>query len=398
MDIQQFLTPLDRLIDWLPDFAVPMAWVGSAILASLVLHKLIFRIIFGNLENRFGLKASLVRKSRRPLRLGFALLALVLTVPRVNLPNALKDPLGHAALIMLIVLIGWTALVLINHFADRSARHYRLDVEDNFLARKYVTQLRVLRRTTNIVIVIFTSIAVLLTFESVQEYGVSLFASAGAAGLVLGLAARPVLANLIAGIQIAVTQPIRLDDVVIVENEWGWIEEIFATYVIVRIWDRRRLVVPLSYFIEQPFQNWTRESAAIIGAITWQLDYTAPLDEMRNKAEEFARASDNWDGDVFNLQVTDTDKDTITIRVLVSAVNSPKAWDLRCEIREKMIVWLQETHPEALPRLRGELRAIPGNEPPGDARTSSRARPRREGPTGPEESADAGEGETAGQS
>ena len=354
-DIRALMMRFSNLANGLPDTVLPILWILVAIAISLGIHFFVFRFALSQIQDSTSMSASLVRKSRRPLRLGFALLALVMAVPSVDLPNRFKDPIGHTALIMLIVLIGWTIIVLINHFSERSARHYRLDVEDNFLARKFVTQLRVLRRTSNIIIVIVTALAVLLTFESVQEYGVSLFASAGAAGLILGLAARPVLANLIAGIQIALTQPMRLDDVVIIENEWGWIEEIFATYVIVRIWDRRRMVVPLSYFIEKPFQNWTRESASIIGVVTWKLDYTAPLDEMRDKAREFAEESKLWDRDVFNMQVIEAETDTITIRVLVSASNSPRAWDLRCEIRERMIVWLQQNHPMALPRLRGEL-------------------------------------------
>ena len=156
-------------------------------------------------------------------------------------------------------------------------------------------------------------------------------------------------------LQIAITQPIRLEDVIIVEDEWGWVEEIFSTYVVVRLWDWRRMVVPLSYFIEKPFQNWTRESASIIGTVFWYLDYTVPVDKMRAKLEELAKASPLWDGKVVNLQVSDTEKDSIEVRGLVSARTSPQAWDLRCEIREKMISWLQKEHPGALPRLRGSM-------------------------------------------
>ena len=194
-----------------------------------------------------------------------------------------------------------------------------------------------------------------MTFESVQEYGLSLFASAGAAGLILGFAARPVLANLIAGIQIAITQPIRIEDVVIVEDEWGWIEEIYATYVIVRLWDWRRMVIPLSYFIEKPFQNWTREGASVIGSVYWYMDYTVPVQKVREKLEEVLETSPYWDGAVVNLQVVDTDKDTIHLRGLMSARTAPQAWDLRCEIRERILGWLQAEYPETLPRLRGEL-------------------------------------------
>ncbi|OAN79427.1 hypothetical protein A8B78_11890 [Jannaschia sp. EhC01] len=210
-----------------------------------------------------------------------------------------------------------------------------------------------LRRTTNIFIGIFTATAVFPTFDAVQQYGVSLFALAAAAGLIPGLAARPVLANLIAGIQIAITQPIRIDDAVIVEGKWGWIEGIHASNVVVRSWDWRRMLVPLSHFIEQRFQNWTRASASIIGAVHWYLDYNVPVAVMREKLEEIVRASPHWDGQVVNLQVTD--KDVLWILGLMSARTSPQAWELRCEVREKLIGWLQADHPEALPRLRGEL-------------------------------------------
>jgi small-conductance mechanosensitive channel len=339
----------------LPDFALPLATVALAILLAVLLHSIAFRALKRALGGREDLAQSLLERSRRPLRLAFVFLALILVLPTVALPHGWETGLRHLSQIVFITLVGWTTIVLVNHFADRAVRRHRLDAEDNLMARKFVTQARVLRRTTIIVLGILTVSAVLLTFEGVRQYGVSLFASAGAAGLVLGLAARPVLTNLIAGVQIALTQPIRLEDVVIVEGEWGWVEEIFATYVVVRLWDWRRMVVPLSYFIETPFQNWTRETASIIGAVTWNLDYTVPVSEVRRKLEELVSASAHWDGRVVNLQVTETDKDTMTLRGLMSARNSPQAWDLRCEIREKMIGWLQETYPDALPRLRGEM-------------------------------------------
>ncbi len=326
-------------------------FVGGA----LLLHALLYRVLLSRVERRYGLTALLLHKSRKPLRLAFVLCGLILALPHTELDTSVESPIRHIMLIMLISLIGWTLIVLTNHFTERSSRRYPIDVEDNLRARKHITQIRVLKRATNIIIGLVTFAAVLMTFESVREYGVSLFASAGAAGLVLGIAARPVLANLIAGIQIAITQPIRLEDVVVIEGEWGWIEEIFATYVIVRLWDRRRLVVPLSYFIEQPFQNWTRQSAQVIGAVVWFLDYTAPVEAMREKLEEFLKESDLWDKDVANLQVVDTTADTIAIRALMTARTSPKVWDLRCEIREKMLLWLRNEHPQSLPRTRGEL-------------------------------------------
>ena len=194
-----------------------------------------------------------------------------------------------------------------------------------------------------------------MTFEPVRQYGVSLFASAGVAGIVAGLAARPVLSNLFAGVQLAMTQPIRIDDAVIVENEWGTIEEITATYVVVRLWDLRRMIVPLSYFIEKPFQNWTREGSALIGSALIYVDYRAPVGVIRDKLGEIVKASKNWDGNVVNLQVTDAKEQTMELRCLMSARSAGQTFDLRCEVREKLIDFLQKNHPEALPRQRSEV-------------------------------------------
>ena len=178
-----------------------------------------------------------------------------------------------------------------------------------------------------------------------RQYGVSLFASAGVAGIVAGLAARPVLTNLIAGVQLAMTQPIRIDDAVVVENEWGTIEEITSTYVVVRLWDWRRMIVPLSYFIEKPFQNWTRENSSLIGSAFLYVDYRAPVGVIRDKLHEIVKASKNWDGSVVNLQVTDAKESTIELRCLMSARSAGQAFDLRCEVREKLVDFLQKHHP-----------------------------------------------------
>ncbi|SDY34740.1 mechanosensitive ion channel family protein [Citreimonas salinaria] len=365
MDAASYMQAADAAIARMPSAAFPVIILLMAVAAAVSLHFLLFRLVLRFAGTDTGLLGSLLRRARRPLRLAMILAALAIVVPRLHLPFGWERGIGHILLILLIVFLGWTAILLVNHFTDRSIRRHRFDTEDNLAARKFVTQIRVLRRTATIVLGILTVGAVLLTFDAVQEYGLSLFASAGAAGLILGLAARPVLTNLIAGVQIAITQPIRLEDVVIVEGEWGWIEEIFATYVVVRIWDWRRMVVPLSYFIEKPFQNWTRDSASIIGSVYWYLDYTVPMDAMREKLEELVHASPHWDGKVSVLQVVDTDKDTVALRALMSARTSPQAWDLRCEVREKMIVWLQGEHPQALPRLRGEFRtsAAPEADP-----------------------------------
>ncbi|MGZ9811959.1 mechanosensitive ion channel family protein [Pseudoroseicyclus sp. H15] len=350
--IEQVLGDIQAIV---PSSVWPWLIVLLGVLAGWLAHGLVWSALRRALRSRNGLGHQLVVKIRRPARLGFIIAFATLFAQAANLDSDFQYWLAKAAVAVVIALVGWAVLIAIDVAVERANAGLKLDAEDNLAARKQATQMRVLQQAGKIVVVLVTLASVLATFETVRQYGVSLFASAGAAGLVLGFAARPVLANLIAGIQIALTQPIRIDDVVIVEGEWGWIEEIASTYVVVRIWDLRRLIVPLSQFIEQPFQNWTRQTADIIGTVFWYLDWTAPIGEMREKLKEFAEESDYWDGKVVNLQVTDTDKDVITVRALVSARNSPTAWDLRCEIREKMVNWLQEAHPTALPKLRGEL-------------------------------------------
>lgn len=328
--------------------------VVSAVLFAVLVHWLAFRILL-QLAARKGPGRLVVTRIKALTRFAVVLLALSTVLPAADFDPAISDPLRRLFSICTAILFGWSALIAIDVTANWLVRKHRVDVDDNLTARRVHTQVRILKRTAMVVVLLLTAGAVLLAFPSVQAYGVSLFASAGAAGLVLGFAARPVLANLIAGIQIALTQPIRIDDVVIIEGEWGWIEEITSTYVVVRIWDLRRLIVPLAHFIEKPFQNWTRENADIIGAVTWHLDYRAPVSEMRTKLDEILKTNPRWDGKVSNLQVVDSGASTITVRALMSARTSPMAWDLRCEVRESMIEWLRRDYPEALPLVRATV-------------------------------------------
>ena len=247
------------------------------------------------------------------------------------------------------------------------------------MARKHATQWQVLRRTSHVVLALLTIAAALMVFPAVQKYGVSILASAGAAGLVLGLAARPVLSNLIAGIQLAITQPIRIEDAVIINNEWGWIEEITATYVVVRIWNLQRMIVPLAWLLEQPFQNWTRSNPELIGIVLWQVDYRVPVDPLRKKLEEIVRSTKLWNGNVVVLQVTDAHPTTMELRALVLARNSGEAWDLRCYVREKMIDFLQAEYPHGLPRQRVELDEPPPTRDAGGGETMAHRRTIREG-------------------
>lgn len=326
----------------------------AAVLAAVVLHAAAFAVMRG-VFHKEGIGRVILSRITGLTRLAAILLAIVVVLPAAEFQPAIAEISRRALKIGMAVLLGWSAVMAINASAHRIERKHRLDVEDNLEARRVHTQIRILRRISLILVLLLTLGAILVTFPTVQAFGVSLFASAGVAGIVLGFAARPILTNLIAGIQIALTQPIRIDDVLVVEGEWGWVEQITTTYVVIRIWDLRRLIVPLSYFIEKPFENWTRESASILGVVLWHLDYRAPLAEMRAKLEELAYKNPLWDGKVVNLQVVESGETNITVRALVSARNSPGAWDLRCQVREQMISWLQVEHPEALPLYRAAL-------------------------------------------
>ena len=235
------------------------------------------------------------------------------------------------------------------------------------MARKVHTQVSILRRILSVGIIILALGAVLMHFDSFRQLGTGLLASAGVVGIIIGFAAQRTLGNLLAGFQIAITQPIRVDDVVVVEGEWGRIEEITLTYVVVRIWDLRRLVLPISYFIETPFQNWTRTSASILGTVFLHVDYTVPVDAVRTELQRLLEASSYWDGEVWRLHVTDTSERTVELRALMSAADSADAFELRAEIREKLIAFLQRTYPDALPRIRAEVeQPVPAGEVIGD--------------------------------
>jgi len=273
---------------------------------------------------------------------------------RTQLPFAAG--LTHTVSIAIIAVVTWLGLR-----AVKATQHYvqvrnPTDVADNLLARRIQTQTQVLTQSLSVLVLILGTAGILMTFPSVRQFGASLLASAGLAGLVAGFAARPVLGNMIAGIQIAITQPIRLDDVVIIENEWGRIEEITGSYVVVRIWDSRRLVVPLQWIIENPFQNWTRQTSELIGTVFFWLDYSVPLAAFREEAERLCKQVPHlWDGEVFVVQVTECSERAMQVRVLASSADSGKNWDLRCHLRENLLVYVQRHYPESLPRLRAEM-------------------------------------------
>lgn len=341
---------------WLPTWVLSVAVLAAGALLALAAHKALVLTVRKVMARRDGFWRELVASTRRPTRFAFLIIGLGMAAPLTDLTAGQLGVLARVLLIGFIVLCGWTALTALDIATLLYMRQFKIDVEDNLLARKHLTQTRILRRTASVLIVLLTLGFALMTFSEVRQYGVSLLASAGAAGIIAGLALQPFLTNLIAGIQIATTQPIRLDDAVIVEGEWGRVEEISSTYVVVKLWDWRRMVLPLTYFIQQPFQNWTRESASLIGTAMVYVDYSAPIEVLRKKLEEIAAGSPLWDRNVVNLAVTDLTERTMQVRCLTSARNAGEAFDLRCEVREKMVAFLQNELPQALPRERFDLR------------------------------------------
>ncbi|HTJ57202.1 MAG TPA: mechanosensitive ion channel family protein [Devosiaceae bacterium] len=337
--------------------AVP-AWVVGLleVVVSLVLAIMVHRLAYSGLgrlvQSRDALWQALLVRLKNPTRLTLIVLALVLATDIAPLTSDQSTFVQHILQLGIIALIAdvtWTAL---NIWMGLYIRRFKADAADSFLARKHVTQTHILRRVAGFLVWLTAISAGLMTFDGVRQYGISLLASAGAAGVIAGLALQPVLKNLFAGIQIAITQPIKIGDSLIVEGDFGTVEDITSTYVVVRTWDLRRLVLPLSYFIEQPFQNWTRESMNLLGYVMMYLDYQAPIEALRAKAKEVVEASPLWDKKVFAVQITDFRERTMEVRVLVSAANGGHLFDLRCDIREKLIGYLKAEHPLALPRTR----------------------------------------------
>jgi small-conductance mechanosensitive channel len=269
-------------------------------------------------------------------------------ISQVELIAGLKKT-GEVLFIMSITL---TIIAIIRVLKNQLLKNYDVSLADNLKMRKVHTQYNILEKILIFIIIVIATAVALMLFDGVRNIGISLFASAGVAGIILGLSAQKALGTILAGLQIAITQPIRLDDVVIVENEWGWIEEINLTYVVVRLWDKRRLVVPTTYFLEKPFQNWTRTSADILGSVFIYTDYTMPFEPLRKELTRLLQATPLWDKKVNVLQVTDARENTIEIRALMSAATSPEAWDLRVYVREKLIEFIQRQYPQSLPRTR----------------------------------------------
>lgn len=306
-------------------------------------------------RRRSAAGAAAVVRMGPPLLLFGPAFAARLALPLLALDPAPLELLQHALVLLLIADVGWAIIALASVLDVYVAEAFPVGVADNLDARRVQTRFQVLRRVVVGVTIALCGVAALMTFPGMRTLGAGLLASAGILGIVVGVAARPTVETLIAGIQLAWTQPVRLDDVVIIEGEWGKVEEIEATYVVIRLWDLRRLVVPIAHLLNNPFQNWTRTSADLLGAVTVDVDYRTPVDAVREHVGEILRESRNFTDGFWNLQVVDAGPQTIRLRVLVAVPNADVSWTLRCEIREKLIAYLQETHPDCLPRVRAEL-------------------------------------------
>jgi len=290
-----------------------------------------------------------------PLLLGVPGAAVLAVAPATHLGEDAVEIILHAALVLVIISIGWGVIAIAGVVRRVVEHRYQMDAADNLRARSINTKFRVLTRVLVLLVSVVTAGAVLMTFPSIRNVGAGLLASAGVAGLVVGLAARPSVETALASIQMALTEPINIDDVLIVEGEWGRVEEIRATYVVLRIWDDRRLIVPLRYFLEQPFQNWTRRTADLTGVVSVTVDLRTPVDAVREAMKPVIEGHPKYDGRFWNVQITDADARGMTLRILCTAADASQAWDLRCDVREALIAWLGANHPECLPRIRTEL-------------------------------------------
>jgi len=331
----------------------------NSIIIILLLFLLIFLFIYKTLEF-FGknpdniLPFNIAKRMRWPLLL--LLISIALRSASLNFINEIKvvKIIHQIAVIGIISAITWIIINVLKIIKKRILKKYDISKADNLRARKIQTQYVILENTIIFIVLVLAVGIALMTFRSIRNVGISILTSAGIAGIIVGFAAQRVLGTIMAGIQIAITQPIRFDDVVIIEEEWGRIEEITLTYVVVNLWDKRRLVVPSTYFLENVFQNWTRTQADILGTVFLYTDYSVPLKPLRKELTRLLKSSPLWDGEVNLIQVTETSEKTIELRALMSARNSGEAFDLRAFVREGLIDFLQNNFPNSLPKLKIE--------------------------------------------
>jgi small-conductance mechanosensitive channel len=351
-----------RAIDWVVGVdRLELAWSLAVVAVALVVARVLVSVVARALRRwaaRTDTKADdlVARHLEQPLRWLLPFVALRLAMPLLAAPPRLAAFLHHTLLVAIVASSGWAVHRSLLVFEGLVESRFDVAARDSMRARGALTQIRTLRNVGSFVVVVLTIAFALMTFDTVRQLGAGLLASAGIAGIVIGFAAQRTIATVLAGVQIALTQPIRVEDVVIVEGEWGTIEEITLTYVVVKVWDLRRLVVPITYFLEKPFQNWTRSSTDLLGTVELRLDFSVPLDALREELRRIVEASTKWDGKVCGVSVTEASDRSMLVRPLVSAKDSGDLWDLRCEVREKLVAFVLARYPDALPRLRADAR------------------------------------------
>lgn len=335
---------------YLPNWIWNMLVILAAILLGLLVKFIIVRLTrYYNQVERFSFFKSTILHLGKPFNFFLPLLAFNLMMPLLTFTGRTLGIISKMIEIGLILATAYMLINIIRVIQDFVKHAYNLEKEDNLQERKITTQLQFLRKLITAIIIVLTIAAILFSFESMRKIGAGLLTGVGISGIIIGFAAQKSLSNLFAGFQIAFTQPIRLDDVLVVEGEWGKVEEITLTYVVVNIWDQRRLVLPITYFVEKPFQNWTRTSSQLLGTVFIYVDYSIPVAELRPEFERLLNASTLWDRRAQVLQVTDAKEKTMELRFLMSARNSPQAFDLRCYIRENMLKFIHENYPDSLP-------------------------------------------------
>jgi len=337
-----------------------LVYIVVAIISLFALQYITIKILrhFGK-NPKYLLDRQSISRITKPIFLLFIGILIRIKIIHQNLGiSEITFVLQKLSTLLIIFAITWLLIASIRIIKKKVIENYDVSASNNLRARKIYTQFNILERIVIFLLIIFAVGIALMSFDSIREIGVSIFASAGVAGIILGFSAQKMLASILAGIQIAIAQPIKIDDVVIVEGEWGRIEEITLTYVVVNIWDKRRLIVPTTYFIEKPFQNWTKTSSDILGTVFLYTDYNVPFDEMRAELTKILHSTELWDGEVNVLQVTDSKEHSVEIRALMSAKDSPTAWDLRVLVREKLISFLQKNYPDSLPHTRVILKNL----------------------------------------
>lgn len=334
-----------------------------AVALGLLLHRVSAALIW-RVTQGLPIASAVARRCWRPTRFVLPLLALQAVWQAAPDKLALIALVRHGNALLLLATLTWLAQRAVNGVAQGITAQHSVAVEDNLNARRIHTQTRLLARTVSFMVLMAGLSLMLMTFPAARQVGTSLLASAGVIGIVAGIAARPVFSNLIAGLQIALAQPIRLDDVLIVQGEWGRVEEITGTYVVLKIWDERRLIVPLQWFIENPFQNWTRSSAQITGTVFLWVDYRMPLQPLREAARRACEAAPEWDQRQCLLQLVEAGERSMQLRLLVTSASASLNWDLRCRVREALVDFMQREYPQHLPLLRAELAGAMPPAPP----------------------------------